>query len=406
MRSINRPTINATCAAIPAPVSNPCSTQPILEASNAVIGMAKERFTKDLFSTRRSQQKPILVTVEDETAQVDYVVAQILEHREEGIALQRQAVLFRASQHSAALELELTRRNIPFVKFGGLKFLEAAHVKDLVGILRWAENPRDAVAGFRTLKLLPGIGPGKARHALDHLASAGFDLAALPGWSAPAAAAENWPGLCNLMAALRRSATAWAGQVGVVRRWYQPHLERKYDDARARGADLDQLEQIAAGYPSRQRFLVELTLDPPDVTGADAEPPQLDEDYLILSTIHSAKGQEWDTVFVNNAAEGCIPSDMAAGSAEELEEERRLLYVAMTRARDHLHLVHPQRFYRQQQARRGDGHVYAQLTRFIPDDILDRFERRAHARQRLEADRSVVAPARIDLAARARAMWG
>jgi DNA helicase-2/ATP-dependent DNA helicase PcrA len=382
------------------------STQPILEASNAVIGMAKERFTKDLFSTRRSQQKPILVTAEDEASQVDYVVSQILEHREEGIALQRQAVLFRASHHSAALELELTRRNIPFVKFGGLKFLEAAHVKDLVGILRWAENPRDAVAGFRVLKLLPGIGPGKARQALDHLASAGFDLTALPSWSAPAAAADNWPGLCNLLAALRRSTTAWGGQVGMVRRWYQPHLERIHDDPRARGADLDQLEQIAAGYNSRQRFLAELSLDPPDATGADAEPPHLDEDYLILSTIHSAKGQEWDAVFVINVADGSIPSDMGVGSSEELEEERRLLYVAMTRARDHLHLVHPQRFFRQQQPRRGDGHVYAQLTRFIPDDILDRFERRAHGRPRPEADRTVAAPARIDVAARARAMWG
>src|SRR5215831_14445506 len=157
--------------------------------------MTKERFTKDLFSTRLSQEKPILVTADDETPQVDCVVSQMLAHREEGIALKRQAVLFRASHHSAALELELTRRNIPFVKFGGLKFLEAAHVKDLVGILRWAENSRDAVAGFRVLKLLPGIGPGKARQALDHLALAGFDLGALLSWSAPAVAAEDWPGL-------------------------------------------------------------------------------------------------------------------------------------------------------------------------------------------------------------------
>src|SRR5262249_31054970 len=160
----------------------------------------------------------------------------------------------------------------------------------LVSILRWAENPRDAISGFRALKLLPGIGPGKARHALDHLASAGFDLSVLPGWSAPGAAAEDWPVLCELMAGLRRSTIAWAGQVGMVRRWYQPHLERMYDDARARGADLDQLEQIAGGYASRQHFLTEMSLDPPDATGTDAQPPHLDEDYLILSTIHSAKG--------------------------------------------------------------------------------------------------------------------
>src|SRR5262249_41196859 len=162
----------------------------------------------------------------------------ILEHREEGVELKRQAVLFRASHHSAALELELTRRNIPFVKFGGLKFLEAAHVKDLIGILRWAENPRDTVAGLRTLKLLPGIGPGRARHALDHLASGSFGFSALAGWSAPGAAAEDWPGFCDLMVSVRR-ATPWLGQVGMVRQWYQPHLERIYEDARARGADLD-----------------------------------------------------------------------------------------------------------------------------------------------------------------------
>jgi DNA helicase-2/ATP-dependent DNA helicase PcrA len=381
------------------------STQPILAASNAVIGMAKERFTKDLFSTRPSQQKPMLVTAEDEAAQVDYVVSRILEHREEGVELKRQAVLFRASHHSAALELELTRRNIPFVKFGGLKFLEAAHVKDLIGILRWAENPRDTVAGLRTLKLLPGIGPGRARHALEHLASARFDLAALAGWSAPRSAAEDWPGFCDVIVRLRR-ATPWLGQVGMVRQWYQPHLERVYDDARARSADLDQLEQIADGYGTRQRFLTELTLDPPDATGTDAEPPRLDEDFLTLSTIHSAKGQEWNAVFVINAADGCIPSDMAADSPEQLEEERRLLYVAMTRARDHLHIVHPLRFFRRQQARHGDGHVYAQLSRFIPDDILDNFERRAHGRARPELDCAMPARSRIDVAARARAMWG
>jgi DNA helicase-2/ATP-dependent DNA helicase PcrA len=381
------------------------STQPILEASNAVIGMAKERFTKDLFSTRFSQQKPILVTADDEAAQVDYVVSQILEHREEGIALKQQAVLFRTSSHSAALEVELARRNIPFRKYGGLKFLEAAHVKDLISVLRWGENPRDGIAGFRVLKLLPGIGSSKARQVLDHLAAGGFDFSALTGWSAPVAAAEDWPAFADLMTGLRRS-TAWAGQIGMVRRWYQPHLERIHDEPRARGADLDQLEQIATGYPSRQSFLVELSLDPPDATGTDAEPPHLDEDYLILSTIHSAKGQEWDAVFVINTGDGCIPSDMAAGSTEQLEEERRLLYVAMTRARDHLHLIHPLRFFRRQQARHGDGHIYTQLTRFIPDEILDRFERRTHAQPGRETAANIVLPGRIDVAARARAMWG
>jgi DNA helicase-2/ATP-dependent DNA helicase PcrA len=381
------------------------SREPILAACNAVIGLARERFTKNLFSTRRSQQKPLLITAEDERAQVDYVVTRILAHREDGIALKRQAVLFRASSHSALLELELTRRNIPFVKYGGLKFLEAAHVKDLIAVLRWAENPRDEVAAFRVLQLLPGIGPGHARRATAHLASSGFDLALLETYRPPPTAAEDFPALCALLTRLRGAATPWQGQVAAIGLWYQPHLERIYDEARARAGDLEQLEQIAAGHASRERFLSELTLDSPDATGANAGPPLLDEDYLILSTIHSAKGQEWDSVFVINAADGCIPSDMGIGTPDQVEEERRLLYVAMTRARDHLHIVHPLSFYRRQQHRHGDGHVYAQLTRFIPPAILDRFERHSHGRQLSEECRATLAVARINVAAKARAMW-
>ncbi len=161
-----------------------------------------------------------------------------------------------------------------------------------------------------------------------------------------------------------------------MRRWYEPHLERIHDDAPARKADLVQLEQIAASYPSRERFLTELTLDPPDATSDEAGPPHLDEDYLILSTIHSAKGQEWSSVFVLNVVDGCIPSDLAAGETEEIEEERRLLYVAMTRAKNELDLMVPQRFYVHQQSRSGDRHLYASRTRFLPDALLALFEQR------------------------------
>jgi DNA helicase-2/ATP-dependent DNA helicase PcrA len=381
------------------------SSAPILAACNAVIGLACERFTKNLFSSKASRQKPFLITAEDERAQVDYVVGQILAQRESGLALKDQAVLFRAASHSALLELELARRNIPFVKYGGLKFLEAAHVKDLIAVLRWAENPRDAVAAFRVLQLLPGIGPGHARRATACLAASGFDLARLGEYSPPAAAAEDFPALCALLTSLRDAARPWPGQVAAVALWYQPHLERLYDEARIRAGDLDQLEQIAAGHVSRERFLAELTLDPPEATGAQAGPPLLDEDYLILSTIHSAKGQEWDAVFIINAADGCIPSDLGVGTPDQIEEERRLLYVAMTRARDHLHLVHPLRFFRRQQHRHGDGHVYAPLTRFIPPALLGHFERRGHGREVSEACRATLAAARIDVAARARAMW-
>jgi DNA helicase-2/ATP-dependent DNA helicase PcrA len=380
------------------------STQPILEAANAVIALAAERFTKNLHSTRRSDAKPLLVSAADEDAQVDYVVRRVLEAREAGVPLKRQAVLFRAAHHSDALEIELSRRNVPFVKYGGLKFLEAAHVKDALCILRWGENLRDRVAAFRVLQLLPGIGPGSAQRAADALAEWAFSLDAFARHMPPPAARNDWPSLCELLARLRSDA-AWLAQLGLVRRWYQPHLERIYDHAQVRAQDLDQLEQIAAHYPSRERFLSELTLDPPQATGDQAGPPLRDEDFLILSTIHSAKGQEWDQVFVLNAADGSIPSDMSTEHPEQIEEERRLFYVSMTRARDQLHVIHPQRFFVRQQRRYGDLHVYAPRTRFIPDSILDRFTRISHGPSP-ESDTPEATPARaVDVGARLRAMW-
>ena len=381
------------------------STQPILTACNAVIGLAREGFAKKLFSSRRSQQRPVWVTAEDESAQVEYVVEQVLEHREMGIDLKRQAVLMRATHHSDQLELELGRRNIPFVKYGGLKFLEAAHVKDLLAVLRWAENPRDSLAAFRVLQLLAGMGAANARAAMEHLALRFFDVAALSAFAPPAATAEDWPAFCALLLGLCKEATPWPAQLGMVRAWYQPHLERLYEAAQVRAGDLDQLEQIAAAYPSRERFLTELTLDPPDVTGDEAGVPRLDDDYLILSTIHSAKGREWDVVYVLNVADGCIPSDMATGSPEQIEEERRLLYVAMTRARDHLSLIHPLRFFTRQQHRFGDRHIYAPRTRFIPDELLQHFERYTRAAVRTADTAEPGGPARIDIAARLRASW-
>jgi DNA helicase-2/ATP-dependent DNA helicase PcrA len=389
------------------------STQPILEAANAVIAGARERYAKDLHSTRRSSQKPYLVTAFDEDAQVDYVVGRVLEQREAGLALRRQAVLFRTAHHSDLLEVELARRNIPFVKFGGLKFLEAAHVKDALCVLRWGENLRDTVAAYRVLQLLPGIGPALAERVVAHLEKNNFAPAALTGFPPPAAAAADWPALCALVGELREmeGSGAWAGQLGLVRRWYQPHLDRIYDHAALRAQDLDQLELIAAHYPSRERFLSELTLDPPQATGDHAGPPHLDEDYLILSTIHSAKGQEWDAVFILNAADGCIPSDMSTASPEQIDEERRLLYVAMTRARDSLHVIHPLRFHVHHQRRSGDRHVYAPRTRFIPDAILDRFERVSHGPPipvvsgEGASDQGLGAAAGVDVAARLRAMW-
>jgi DNA helicase-2/ATP-dependent DNA helicase PcrA len=201
-------------------------------------------------------------------------------------------------------------------------------------------------------------------------------------------------------------ASGWPAELGQVRAWYEPHLARIYDDAHVRAADILQLEQIASGYPSRERFLTELTLDPPDAVSDEAGVPHLDEDYLILSTIHSAKGQEWASVFVLNAVDGCIPSDLGTGTSEEIEEERRLLYVAMTRAKDRLSILVPQRFYKSQQAARGDRHLYAIRTRFIPDALLPHFDLVSWPVAPVENSRAASAPpVQVDIGARMRSMW-
>jgi DNA helicase-2/ATP-dependent DNA helicase PcrA len=350
------------------------STQPILDASNAVIAAALERHAKTLWTDKVSTAKPQLVLIPDEAEQARWVCNRVLEQREAGTRLTQQAVLFRAASHSAALELELVRRNIPFVKFGGLKFLEAAHIKDLLAVLRFAQNPSGRLAGFRVVQLIPGIGPATAARLLDAVAESAEPLAAIDAFEAPARAQGDWEPFVALFRLLRTPGLRWPMDVELVRNWYQPHLERLYDDAPVRAADLDQLVQLAGGYGSRESFLTELTLDPPDATSDRAGPPLLDEDYLILSTIHSAKGQEWKAVHVLNVVDGCIPSDMATGSAEDIEEERRLLYVAMTRAKEALHLVLPNRFFIKQQAQMGDRHVYAQRSRFISPAMLKHFE--------------------------------
>jgi len=361
------------------------SVQPILDASNAMIGAGCQGFEKNLFSERPSEQRPFLVAAKDEQAQADYIVERVLEQREAGVPLHHQAVLMRTAHHSDLLEIELGRRNIPFVKYGGLKFLEAAHVKDVLCILRWAENARDDVAGFRVLQLLPGIGPAHARRILNG------------GTAIPTSLGALLDGL--------RKATQWPGQLGMVRKWYEPQLERLYEGAAVRLADLETLENLGNNHQTREAFLSDLTLDPPEALGDLAGDPLIDEEYLILSTIHSAKGQEWDAVFVLNVVDGCIPSDMATGSKEEIEEERRLLYVAMTRARDQLYLMQPHRFYTGTSRRNGDRHIYAPRTRFIPEDLLRFFERQTAGNLDNLHQPSPTSTTGLNVAAKLREMW-
>jgi DNA helicase II / ATP-dependent DNA helicase PcrA len=379
------------------------STQTILAAANGVIDLAKERFAKNLWTDRTSGAKPQLVTVRDEADQARCIVEHILENRESGTFLKQQAVLFRTSSHSGPLEVELTRRNIPFVKFGGLKFLDAAHIKDLLALLRFVENPRDRVAGFRLMHLIPGVGPTSAQRVLDHMADGADPIAALPHAPTPPRAGDDWKAFIGVVVDLRHS--SWPSDLERARLWYEPHLDRIHEDAETRRADLIQLEQIASGYPSRERFLTELTLDPPDATSDQAGVPLLNEDYLILSTIHSAKGQEWKSVFVLNVVDGCLPSDLGTGTSAEIEEERRLLYVAMTRAKDDLHLIVPQRFFTHGQSAQGDRHVYASRTRFIPDGLLGLFDRTSWPPVGVGAPARVASGVRINVGARMRGMW-
>jgi DNA helicase-2/ATP-dependent DNA helicase PcrA len=382
------------------------STQPILAAANGVIGLAAERFTKNLWTERQSAERPQLVSVRDEADQAVYIIERVLENREVGTSLKQQAVLFRTSHHSGPLEVELTRRNIPFVKFGGLKFLDSAHVKDMLAVLRFAQNPRDRVAGFRLMHLIPGVGPSSAQRVLDVMAEEPEPLSALSEIPAPPRSGADWNAFVRMLQQLRTGVAAWPAEIEYARRWYEPHLERIHEDAAIRHADLLQLERIAAGYPSRERFLTELTLDPPDATSDQAGVPLLDEDYLILSTIHSAKGQEWKCVFVLNVVDGCIPSDLATGTTAEIEEERRLLYVAMTRAKDSLHLVVPHRFFTHGQNAQGDRHVYASRTRFIPAALTQHFECVTWPLATAAAGgRNDAREVRVDVGAKMRSMW-
>jgi DNA helicase-2/ATP-dependent DNA helicase PcrA len=221
----------------------------------------------------------------------------------------------------------------------------------------------------------------------------------------PHAGTDAWTAFWDSFRLLRSQSPGWPAELERVCGWYEPHLERRHEDADVRRADLRQLEAIATSYGSRERFLTELTLDPPGATSDEAGAPLKDEDYLILSTIHSAKGQEWRAVTLLNAVDGCIPSDLATGTTGGLEEERRLLYVAMTRAKDHLTLVMPQRFYVHQQGSGGDRHVYASRTRFIPEQVVGRFERTNWPIAATEANQGASATPAVDLAARMRGMW-
>ncbi|HET9267838.1 MAG TPA: ATP-dependent helicase, partial [Vicinamibacterales bacterium] len=383
------------------------STQAVLDAASTLMAEGGRQYRKHLRSARGAGALPQYVTVLDEQAQATFVVDRVLEARERGIDLRRQAVLFRNADHSDVLELELMRRNVPFVKYGGLKFLEAAHVKDLLALLRWADNPRNRIAAFRVLQLLPGMGPANAQRACEAFEAAGFAWSALAAHAVPAATRESWAALVRLLTQIGAEDAPWEGQVHRVREWYEPQLERLYEAAHSRKGDLEQLERLSQQHATREAFVTELTLDPPQATGDLAGDPLLDEDYLVLSTVHSAKGQEWDTVHVLNVTDGSFPSEFSAGRPELLEEERRLLYVAMTRAKDELRLVAPVRFYVTAQSGTGDRYVHGARSRFLTESVLQTFQ---HATAPCDGRVGSGVPKaaggpRVDVATSLRDMW-
>src|SRR4051812_46960424 len=351
------------------------STQPILDATNTLISRAPERFTKNLFTTKPGGFRPWLVTARDEKQQTRFVVDRILELREDGIALNDIAVLFRAGYMSAELEVELANRHVPFEKWGGLKFLEAAHVKDVLAFLRVVDNPRDEVSWYRILMLMPGIGDATSRAIMDSMAERAWDPDAFSHFMPPPRARDAHKSLSDLLRHLgrRRTDDDVAGQISDIRRLYDAILRERYDRPDPRLADLDQLRNIAAGYPSRDTFLSTLALEPPQSTqdladGSDKD----DEPALVLSTAHSAKGKEWEAVILIWAVDGWFPSTRAMEDEDELEEERRLMYVALTRARNHLAVVYPLNVYA---SRRGMDYSMDQLSRFIDGGVRAQMDR-------------------------------
>ncbi len=335
------------------------STQPILNLANTIIEEAKEKYSKHLFTRKLDGPLPVLVEAAGENAQSRFIAQKILELREEGVTLGEMAVLFRSSFHSFDLEIELSRHGLPFVKRGGVKFIETAHVKDLLAHMRVVANPLDAVSWHRVLMLIEGVGPKKAQDVMAALVKSPNPYRALSEMTG-----RSGKGLKDLALTLESLAGAGdlrpAEQVGHIYEYYLPILKEHYDDYPKRTRDLDHLQTIAEGYQAVETFLSDLALEPPDGNAARAEAPDRDDERLVLSTIHSAKGLEWQCVFVIWIVDGRFPSVYSFREDEGLEEERRLFYVSVTRAKRYLYLTYPINVFD-----RGSGMVLSKPSRFL-----------------------------------------
>ncbi len=380
------------------------STSPILAVANAVSAQDRRGFPRQLWTERAGGVLPELVFPRDESAQAGEVCERVSAAREEGMELRTQAVLFRAGHDSDLLELELTRRGIPFVKYGGLRYLDAAHVKDLIALLRLADNPSDEVSWFRLLQLLDGVGPIRARRILEALRPAPEQAPELARWRdaaahMPESSREQGSALIAALTAAGAGAQASTGeQVERLCAAIEPLIRLRYADGGVRVGDLEQLALAARASEDIRHFVSELVLDPPASSADIAGPPHLDEDYLVLSTAHSAKGLEWDAVHVIAAYDGNFPADMSTSSQEGIDEERRLFYVALTRARRRLHVYVPERYYHRPHGS-DDAHGYGKASRFLTQAVQELFaiERPAGDEPAIHARSLQGAPRKIEV---------
>lgn len=336
------------------------STQPILDFTNKIIERSVEKYPKNLYTRRTNGDLPGIVSAKNENMQSRFIVERVLELREEGVPLNDIAVLFRSSYFSFDLEVELKKANIPFIKFGGMKFVETAHVKDVLAFLRISDNPRDFVSWYRVLMLHEGIGPKKAQMIMAALDSLDFNSYESTEALIPANYHEKVNPLVSLLFNIRKKQYHPADKIELIIEYYNPLFYNKYDDFNKRKKDLEILANIAANYTDTETFLSDMAIEPPQDSVIDVDAEEKEKEFLTLSTIHSAKGLEWHSVFIMHALEGFFPSSQSFDSLESIEEERRLMYVASTRAKQNLYVCYPTSIFDRQV-----GFTLAKPSRFI-----------------------------------------
>jgi DNA helicase-2/ATP-dependent DNA helicase PcrA len=348
------------------------STQPILDFTNEIIRLAAEKYNKELFTRRGEGMTPALIAMEGENTQSRFIAQQILELREEGVPLKEIAVLFRAGYHSFDLEIELARANIPYVKFGGLKLMETAHIKDMLAYLRIVENPKDIISWTRVLMLCDGVGPVTAERVTDEIVGG---LNPLRDKAADRLAqivrGKEIPALLEVLREIAHPDTAPGDKVERLLRYYTPILKARYDDHPKRLKDLEMFQTIAERYRQLVIMLTDMALEPPNESVEDLSPEGHEDEFVTLSTIHSAKGLEWNSVFVMYLVDGRFPVSAAAESMESMEEERRLFYVACTRTKQRLYMTYPTNIYD-----RATGTILSKPSRFldgVAEDLLEGF---------------------------------